>query len=303
MRPYLRLAAAIALAALALPAPSAWAWSRDGHRTTAYFADPLLSPVARRELAQLMGSVDLPAWSTWMDEQRDRLKREVPGSDAWHYDNRPVCDAKALPPSWCRDGDCASEQVDRLQGVLADPESPVEARQQAVRFLVHMVGDVHQPLHAGDNGDRGGNQVRVTLVGPLYPTNLHAVWDGDLVQMTLWKGTRAARRPEALVRGNARDLRERYAREIPRWQRGTVTDWMRESYQLARDVTYGALPGFRCGAPPVAQNAPPLRLPAAYVEQSRAVVPRQLARAGARIAYVLNTTLETAARRRQEASR
>ncbi len=280
-----------------LPLP-AWAWGADGHRTTAYIATPLLTPLARTELLALMGSVDLPAWSTWMDEHRDTLRHTVPGAEKWHYDNRPVC-APATPlADYCPAGDCASEQVARLQDVLADPEAPVEARQQAVRLLVHLVGDLHQPLHAGDHSDRGGNTIRVTLVGPLFPTNLHAVWDSDLVNMTLWHGVAGTTQADRLVRTNARELAQRYARSLSTWQRGTVRDWMAESYTLARRVVYAPLPGFRCELPATEKGAAPLKLSADYLAQARAVIPGQLARAGARIAGVLNTALETAAHRR-----
>ena len=280
-----------------LPLP-VWAWGAEGHRTTAYIATPLLSPVARTELLALMGTIDLPAWSTWMDEHRDALRRTAPGSEKWHYDNRPVCAAATPLADYCPADDCASEQVRRLQDVLADPEAPVEARQQAVRLLVHLVGDLHQPLHAGDHGDRGGNAIRITLIGPLFPTNLHAIWDNDLVNMTLWHDTASPTRADSLVRANARELARRYAPSLPAWQRGTVRDWMAESYALARRVVYAPLPGFRCELPATETGTAPLTLPDDYLAQARAIIPGQLARAGARIASVLNTALETAAHRR-----
>ena len=275
------------------------AWGADGHRTTGYIAQPLLSPIARAELLALMGEVDLPKWSTWMDEQRDRLKKEVPGSGKWHYDDRPVCGGPAAKAEYCPDGDCASEQADRLMGVLANPASAVEARRQAVLMLVHIIGDIHQPLHAGENHDQGGNQVRVNLVGPLFPTNLHAVWDSDLVNMVLWRGPKAAHDGTSLVKGNAVALSKRFSGEFGPWRRGTLDNWMEESRVLSSRWVYAPLPGFQCGLPTQPKGAAPLELPATYLEGGRRVVPEQLARAGVRIAQVLNTTLEAAARRRQ----
>ncbi len=286
------------LAALLLPA-TALAWGADGHRTTGYIAQPLLSPVARTELVALMGELDVPKWSTWMDEQRDRLKKDVPGSGKWHYDDRPVCGGPAAKSDYCPNGDCASEQADRLMTVLANPESPVEARRQAVLMLVHIVGDVHQPLHAGENHDQGGNQVRVMLVGPLFPTNLHAVWDSDLVNMVLWRGPRAARDNSTMVRGNAEALARQFSADHAAWRRGSLEDWIQESRGLSRRWVYDPLPGFQCGLPTREKGTNPLELPLAYLEGGRRVVPGQLARAGVRIAQVLNTTLEAAARRRQ----
>lgn len=276
----------------------AHAWGADGHRITGYVAQPLLGPVAVRELRELMGGVDVPAWSTWMDEQRDRLRTTVPGSPKWHYDNRPVC-GEAPREEVCPDGDCASEQADRLMGVLSDPEAPVEARRQAVLMLVHIIGDLHQPLHAGEHGDLGGNQVRVTLVGPLFPTNLHAVWDSDLVNMTLWQGPTTTAAGVTMVRGNAQRLVRRFRPRFAAWRTGSVENWFEESRALSRQYVYAPLPGFRCDLPTQAKGAAPLALPAAYVETARSLVPGQLARAGVRIAHVLNTTLEAAVRRRQ----
>ena len=292
------LAALAALVALAgLPA-TALAWGADGHRTTGYIAEPLLSKAARTELLALMGDIDVARWSTWMDEQRDWLKTAVPGSQKWHYDDRPVC-GTAPRAEYCPAGDCASEQADRLRGVLADPDAPAEARRQAVLMLVHIVGDLHQPLHAGEHHDQGGNQVRVTLVGPLFPTNLHAVWDSDLVNMTLWRDARAAGDGKTMVRANAKALARRHAAQFPVWQKGSLDDWFEESRALSRRVVYDPLPGFQCELPTRPKGAAPLALPESYLAQGREVIPVQLAKAGARIAYVLNTTLETAARRRQ----
>ncbi len=282
---------------LCLPV-TAQAWGADGHRTTAYIAQGLLSPLATRELGELMGTVDLADWSTWMDEQRDRLREELPGSQKWHYDNRPVC-GQATPAEYCRNGDCASEQADRLAAVLADPESPAESRRQAVLMLIHIIGDLHQPLHAGEHGDLGGNQVRVTLVGPLFPTNLHAVWDSDLVNMTLWQGPATAASGSTMVRGNAERLATRFRPRFADWRRGTVDSWFEESRTLSRRLVYDPLPDFRCDLPSQAKGAPPIPLPAAYLDAALRVVPEQLARAGVRIAHMLNTTLEAAVRRRQ----
>lgn len=292
------LGAIAALGLLACLPTTALAWGADGHRTTGYIAEPLLSPVARAELIALMGETDVARWSTWMDEQRDWLKKTVPGSQKWHYDDRPVC-GTAAREEYCAAGDCASEQADRLMGVLANPASPVEARRQAVLMLVHIVGDLHQPLHAGEHDDQGGNQVRVTLVGPLFPTNLHAAWDSDLVNMTLWRDARAARDGRTMVRANANLLARRYAAQFPAWRKGTLDDWFEESRALSRRVVYDPLPGFQCDLPTLAKGASPLALPERYLAQGRAVIPPQLAKAGVRIAQVLNTTLETAVRRRQ----
>jgi hypothetical protein len=98
--------------------------------------------------------------SVWADEIRGTATDEP----RWHYDDAPVCD-NASRDQYCPGGQCNSAQLERLTRVLAEPQAPLRARNEALKWVVHLVGDIHQPLHAADNGDRGGNDVRVALAG------------------------------------------------------------------------------------------------------------------------------------------
>ncbi|HEX9389892.1 MAG TPA: S1/P1 nuclease [Usitatibacteraceae bacterium] len=286
----LRRCAAIAMlgaVALVSAAPaSLWAWGAEGHRITGLVAAELLTPKARLRLNQLIPGADLADIALYMDINRQDLATAIPGSDKWHYDNEPVCKTKTYA-EYCPNGDCASSKIPVYFKVLTDPASSAEARVQAIRFLVHMIGDIHQPLHAADDNDQGANLKFVSMPdapADLPPRRLHAVWDSDLVKLT----TRGSSEADY-----ARQLLARFGdSNIAAWQSGTVRDWMKESWTLSSTVTYGKLPGFVCGQEWLSSPAAPQRLTQAYVDAALEPIPAQLAKAGARIAWVLNTALE-----------
>jgi hypothetical protein len=139
-----------------------------------------------------------------------------------------------------------------------------------------MLGDIHQPLHMADNIDRGGNDVNVQWRGKVY--RLHEVFDSVLLREVTGKRG-AARYADALLHNY--DLR------FKNWQRGDVALWAEETHRLAVQETYGRLPQFACNA----HSAPPLILPDSYVQSAKQYLPEQLAKAGARIAAVLNDSL------------
>lgn len=286
IRRSIRPLAVSALAALLLSATaSAWAWGEQGHRITGLVAEKLLTPDARAGLRALMGSTDLATISLYMDRQKDALSQRIPGSREWHYDDRPVCDPQARRTDYCADGHCASVQITRHYRRLIDQHSSRDERRFAVQVLVHLVGDVHQPLHASDHDDRGGNDVRVSFTlpnGPQRRTNLHPAWDSDFVRaaFTTQDERRIAQQLVADAGGAA----------IRAMQKGAAAQWMAESYAIAQDSTYGKLPGFACSNDGSAADLAAERLPldASYVANATSLVPRQLLRAGARIAYLMN---------------
>jgi hypothetical protein len=224
-----------------------------------------------------------------MDINRQELSASIPGSEKWHYDNQPVCKVKSYA-EYCPNGDCASARIPVYFKILSDPRSSDEAKVQAIRFLVHMLGDIHQPLHAADDEDLGGNLKFVLMpdapepVEGRPPRRLHGVWDSDLVKLSL-RGSSEA--------DYARNLLATYRdQEIAGAQSGSVRDWMKESWVLSSSVVYAKLPGFRCGGEWPSSPAVPQRLSAEYVDAALLPIPVQLAKAGARIAWVLNTALD-----------
>ena len=271
-----RVAAALAAVALAVAPAPAQAWGPEGHRIVGRVAEQLLDERTRSALRELSGDESLAELGLWMDVERDRLRATLPGSERWHYDNRPVCGAAAAGA--CAGGDCASAAYARELAVLRDRGAAPAARAMALKIIVHVLADVHQPLHAADHDDRGGNDLRVNIGRRARPKPLHHAWDSDFVK-------RAVRgQPEASF---AAALVDEHRGRIAAIKAGTLRDWMDESTVIARDYAYGRLPGFACGAslPQVVQLSPQ------YVDGAADIVRERLARAGIRLAGVLNAAL------------
>jgi hypothetical protein len=278
-----------------VPRP-AQAWSDQGHRIAAYVAAEMLTPRARAEVEALLDGTSIPDAANWLDVYREALKREIPGSDKWHYDNRPVC-RPAEHAEYCADGNCASVQVARWYDVLADKNAPREARVMALRILLHVVPDLHQPLHAADDDDRGGGLKFVQLPagadGEKPPQrSLHLAWDIDFVR------AHAASFTDARV---ARDLVDANWRKFPEWLRGDPRQWALESHGIAVRLAYGKLEGFSCGDINGKKvgllNGKPwgdtvYAISTAYAEGATAIVPQLLVRGGVRAGGLINAALD-----------
>ena len=270
------------LALCSLPA-TVWAWGNEGHRVTGLVASELLTAKTRIRLNQIVPGIILGEFTSQMDVYRTALSLEIPGSETWHYDNQPVCGSKAYA-DYCPNNNCASAKIPVYFKVLSDSGATREARAQAAMFLVHMVGDIHQPLHAADDADLGGNQKNVLMPQADMPGNLHLIWDIDLPKLAL-RGFSEA--------DYATQLISRYRdREIAGWQQGDVRDWMTESLAISQKVTYAGLPEFVCGVAWPAEKI--VSLSKSYIDAAQAVIPAQLAKAGARIAWLLNRAFDGA---------
>lgn len=242
----------LALLALALaPAPATAFWEY-GHETVAAIAWANVKPQTRADIrrllarASVMQTPECPAatieqasyWADCVKPLKDAAGKNRFGyAYNWHFQNVNVCKPFDLT-SACATGDCVSAQITRAVATLRARVSSQRARVEALLFLTHLVGDLHQPLHAGDRADRGGNDVKARYgIWGDPRTNLHGIWDGPLAE-------RAISTPPALVR--------RYpAAERARLAAGTVADWSRESWQVSRDFAYAtALGGDPCGTVP-----------------------------------------------------
>jgi S1/P1 Nuclease len=166
------------LAALSLSAP-AHAWGPVGHRIAGAIADENLSGVARANVRVLLGSEDLAEAATWPDDQKSNpAPFWQKQASAWHYvtvrqgDDYKASDAPVK-------GD-AMTALTRFTATLRDPKASMDDKRLALRFIVHIIGDLHQPLHAGGGDDRGGNDFKVTWFGKA--SNLHSVWDTGMIE-------------------------------------------------------------------------------------------------------------------------
>lgn len=168
---------------LLAPALDALAWGQLGHRLVARLAEPQLDPDARAAIAGLLqGEADptLAGIANWADELRSTDPDLGRRSSRWHYVNiaDPGCAFDAATD--CPGGDCVVAALQTQAAILADPAHGDEERRQALKFVVHFVGDVHQPLHAGRGHDRGGNDYQVNWNGK--GSNMHSLWDSGLLR-------------------------------------------------------------------------------------------------------------------------
>jgi hypothetical protein len=167
-------------------------------------------------------------------------------------------------------------KVKQFAAELAAPGTDPEERLFALKFLLHFVGDLHQPLHSSDNEDRGGNAVKVTADGikHLSRDELHGYWDTQFVQGI-------ASPSNALA---AKLVGEITSAQAASWAAGTPEDWAMEAFAISKKDAYGNRP---------LSKATLQHLSAAYVAQAEKDVAQQLSKAGVRLAYILNTALES----------
>lgn len=270
-----------ALAALALLASPAAAWWEYGHESVGRVAWLEIRPSTRAALKRLMAQERLletptcpagtiEAASYWPDCVK-KLGERFSYAFSWHYQNVDVCKPFDLK-SACKDGHCVSSQITRNLKLLADRKVPVRERLMAYAFLVHFMGDLHQPLHAGDRSDKGGNDFKMNY--GVIATNLHSAWDGYLAD----RGISAAA-PDA--RGILAGLAPAEREEM---RAGKVEDWSRESWEVSREFGYGAMLADPCAARP---DSKPV-MNEATVRRLEPIVRRQVARGGIRLARLLD---------------
>lgn len=227
------LVAALALLASVMASAPALAWGDYAHRQTATIAEANVSPQVRAKIRALLarekdlGTPGCPLKtlqdaSVWADCIRAEGWRWG-YTAAWHYRTAPICEA-FNPRANCAGGACVTAQITRAHRVLADERLPAPVRLEALAFLVHFAGDVHMPLHSGDNEDRGGND-READYGIVPGLNLHWIWDGPLAE-------RAISDPADPV------VRRYSAAERADLGGGKPDDWGRESWEIARSFIY-----------------------------------------------------------------
>ena len=242
--PSLRLILAALAAALFLSVPAKAYWE-FGHETVAGIAWQEMRPDTRRAVVQLLRQVRLletPTCPVATIEQASlwadcvKYDERFNYAASWHYQNVNICQPFDLKVA-CKDGHCVSAQVERQARLLANPTVPQREKLMALAFLVHFVGDLHQPMHAGDHGDLGGNKVPVNygLIGGR--TNLHGIWDG-------WLPERAITTPPA---GRAGLVASVSSAEQARIASGSVEDWSREQWGKSRTLAYDTLFADPCG--------------------------------------------------------
>jgi hypothetical protein len=279
-----------ALLALSL-ATVALAWGPEGHRMVGDIAERFLAAETRAQIAklleadrtadgQLSGRHTLGQIANWADEIKDTEwgKRRA----SWHYDDVPLCQA-AEYSKYCKNGRCASAQLARQIEILGNERARPGQRNEALKWVVHLMGDLHQPLHAANRGDRGGNRVQVSFFGerdnPPYGTlNLHALWDVSMVRrLVADRGGERAVVSAQIADGNRNA-----------WEKGPISAWIEESHKIARDSVYPLLPvAASCSSKIVDVVA----IDQVYYAKAAPLIEAQIRKGGVRLARVLNETL------------
>jgi hypothetical protein len=247
---------------LLLPQPEAWAWGSEGHRIIADIAWDHLNDTAIENLRPFLGDNDLASISTWADD----IRSGRPETGPWHYVDIPPASA-GYDVKDCPGDNCVIARIRRFARVLGDRQQPFAARSEALKFLVHFVGDLSQPMHAMADA-RGGNDVPVSAFGATqcgdYPCNLHSVWDSELIDHTGLREHRYAKQLETMIAAD-------HLQAGP----DDPVAWANESLQLAKQ----------------AWVPPQTAIDEAYYLRERPIVDRQLALAGMRLAQILNEEL------------
>ncbi|MCT2398104.1 S1/P1 nuclease [Novosphingobium mangrovi (ex Huang et al. 2023)] len=280
----MRVFACLLAAIVAFVASPALAWGDYGHRTIAAIAMENVTPRTRAEIRKLLHAApelvtpecpvqsleDASVWPDCVRRESWRWGYTFP----WHYQNISICKPFDIKAN-CLYGNCVSAQIDRHERLLADRRLSAEQRLRSLMFVTHLVGDLHQPLHVGENGDLGGNRVKADY-GIAPDLNLHRIWDGP--------------EAERAISSASPPLVRRYsAGEKARLATGSVTDWARESWQVSRDFLYPAAFGkLPCDGP----EAGHVVWTDAAIEKAIPIVDERIERAGIRLAKMLDAALD-----------
>jgi S1/P1 Nuclease len=290
------VAAILALSILVAVPQQASAWGDDGHMVVALIAQQYLMPSARMEVASMLAvdtdpltKHDIASEATWADKYRDEDNRKdhYDETERWHFvdmeisapDINTACFGRTPLPAGAVASNgppeaCVVDKVKQFAAELAALGTDPEERIFALKFLLHFVGDMHQPLHSSDNHDRGGNDVKVSADGITHRSRdeLHGYWDTQFVDGI-------AKPPSALA---TKLLAQITPAQAETWAQGEPDDWAMEAFAISQQDAYGN--------PPLSK-ARPQHLDAAYVAKAEEDVALQLSRAGVRLAALLNKAL------------
>jgi nuclease S1 len=279
------------------PSP-AYSWWETGHQTVARIAAAHLTSAARTRIARILDVPDSPEdvaealakISTWADETKNQTK-----TGSWHYIDLAIQDHKSDIPERCNDDNCAPIRIrlfaDQLAGHPAHPGNTHWSQLDALRYLVHLVGDIHQPLHTISDADLGGN---CELLDPPVgkAKNLHALWDGEIIN-------EMASSDRALTQELESSIDELGHHREHVLSEGSEDDWVWESHELAIRDVYRRLhipvepvefPA-TCAEAPAEITSLKLDIPGAYIADMKPVIREQLIKGGLRLARLLNESL------------
>jgi hypothetical protein len=230
-------------------------WGATGHRVTGYIADKHLSKKARLAIQRILGQQSLAMASTWMDDIRSDSTFDYTAD--WHWVT--IQDGETYDQSVKNKNGDIIQTIERIITELKSKKLSAKEEAERLKMLIHLVGDIHQPLHVGGGTDRGGNDVKLTWFGG--NSNLHRVWDSDMIDGTKLSYTELAE-----------SLHKPDAVQVKNLQRASVRDWANESM------------GYRKQVYDIGES----KLGYQYQYKYFSIVQDRLAQAGIRLAGVLN---------------
>jgi hypothetical protein len=297
------LLSCVAAALLAGAALDARAWGDEGHQVVGVIAYERLTPAAKKKVDALLAAdsnaltakdfVSRTTWADkWRDSDRNSTKVRYSATHNWHFVDTEISDGnmdKACnnhPPlaagKKASEGDpkdCVVDKINQFEAELKSPATTQAERILALKFILHFVGDLHQPLHASDNHDRGGNEVPVLYGKKHSPDKLHAYWDTKLVKQL-------GKDAHAVGATLAKQITKVHATA---WSSGSPTDWARESFELSKKIVYDFSGEKRIKDD---HGGMDWYLDSKYDARALPVVREQLSKAGVRLAHLLNEALK-----------
>ena len=238
-------------------------WGVTGHRTVGKIAESHLTPNARAGVKDLLGDQSLADVSTWADEVRREPSYKQTGP--WHYINLPLglsYDAFKDRVENMLESNVYSALVEQMR-LITDKTVPREKKAEALKFIVHFVGDLHQPMHISRAEDQGGNTIQLNYNG--QGTNLHSLWDSKLIE------TQGLDYQQL-----ATTVDHASAAQIKQWQSDPLVRWMWESYTISSRL-YGEVDSMSSRS-----------IGAAYYDSHISIITQRLEQAGIRLAGLLN---------------
>jgi len=240
-----------------------YAWGTTGHRVIAEIAERNLDKRTKKEIGKLLDNQCMAYWANWADFIKSDTTGRWDHTHIWHFVNAPsnlsrenyILTVKSIPQ------ENLYSQIPYLEKILKDKAYNKDQKKEALIFLIHLIGDMHQPMHVGREEDLGGNKITVTWFG--QQTNLHRLWDSTLIDYEKYSYTEYATVLNVVDNDKKREM-----------QSGTMDDWFFDSYCIANQV-YG-----------LSKSGDELSY--GYNYKVRAIVDEQLLKAGLRLAKYLN---------------
>ncbi len=284
----------ILIAGALLPA-KAFAWDEEGHKIVALIADHYLDPAVKQKVDAMLAADtdtltqhDIASEAVWADAHRDldrkKAQERMAVTDSWHSvklelghpDLKAACGEQPLPAGALASrgpSDCAVDKVKQFTEELSSKTAPAGEKLLALKYLLNLVADLHQPLYVSDNDNAGGDKTLVSG-GGAEPGTLRHYWDAEFIDYL-------GDDPKPIADDIADGVRQ--SKSFDTMSKGSPTDWTLEAFGLAKEHAYGKLPAKKSDGG--------YDLPPDYVTDSIETIRLQLARAGVRLAAVLNRAL------------